>query len=51
MIRIIIINKYQGTGKTTTVVEYIIQEALLGKKLLVCSASNLGVDNVIEKLA
>lgn len=39
-----------GTGKTTTVVEVIRQAVRLGWKVLVCAPSNLGVDNVLEKL-
>ena len=39
-----------GTGKTTTVVELILQAVLLGKKILVVAPSNIAVDNIAEKL-
>jgi DNA polymerase III delta prime subunit len=39
-----------GTGKTTTVVELIRQAVRRGEKVLVCAPSNMGVDNVLEKL-
>lgn len=39
-----------GTGKTTTVVEYIMQEAMRGNKVLACGPSNMSVDNMVEKL-
>lgn len=39
-----------GTGKTTTVVEFIRRAVRRGEKVLVCAPSNLGVDNVMEKL-
>jgi superfamily I DNA and/or RNA helicase len=39
-----------GTGKTTTVVELIRQAVRRGDKVLVCAPSNLGVDNVLERL-
>ncbi|ANQ53835.1 ATPase AAA [Thermosipho sp. 1063] len=39
-----------GTGKTRTLVEYIIQEVKRGKKVLVTADSNLAVDNLIERL-
>ncbi|KAJ7976814.1 DNA-binding protein SMUBP-2 [Quillaja saponaria] len=40
-----------GTGKTTTVVEIILQEVKRGSKILVCAASNIAVDNIVERLA
>ncbi len=40
-----------GTGKTTAVVEYIAQEVGRGNRVLVCAASNIAVDNVVERLA
>lgn len=40
-----------GTGKTTTVVEYIRQEVLRGKRVLCCAPSNVAVDNLLERLA
>lgn len=39
-----------GTGKTRTLVELIRQAVLQGKKALVCAPSNLGVDNLFERL-
>jgi len=39
-----------GTGKTTTVVELILQAVQLGKKILVVAPSNIAVDNIAEKL-
>jgi len=40
-----------GTGKTTTVVEIVLQEALRRKqRVLVCAASNVAVDNLVERI-
>ncbi|XP_055802390.1 uncharacterized protein LOC129871491 isoform X2 [Solanum dulcamara] len=39
-----------GTGKTTTVVELILQEVKRGSKILACAASNIAVDNIVERL-
>ncbi|GJP51811.1 hypothetical protein CLOM_g10946 [Closterium sp. NIES-68] len=39
-----------GTGKTTTVVEIVLQEVKRGSKVLVCAASNIAVDNLVERL-
>ncbi len=39
-----------GTGKTRTLVELIRQAVLQGKKVIVCAPSNLGVDNLFERL-
>lgn len=39
-----------GTGKTTTVVELIRQAVRRGEKVLACAPSNLGVDNIFERL-
>ncbi|KAL3341584.1 hypothetical protein AABB24_025902 [Solanum stoloniferum] len=39
-----------GTGKTTTVVEIILQEVKRGSKILACAASNIAVDNIVERL-
>jgi ATP-dependent RNA/DNA helicase IGHMBP2 len=40
-----------GTGKTTTVVEFILQSVALQKaKVLACAPSNIAVDNIIERL-
>ncbi len=40
-----------GTGKTTTMVEAILQHVLAGKKILTCAPSNAAVDLLVEKLA
>ncbi len=39
-----------GTGKTTALVELIRQAVRQGRKVLACAASNLGVDNMLERL-
>jgi ATP-dependent RNA/DNA helicase IGHMBP2 len=39
-----------GTGKTRTLVELIRQAVQQGQKALVCAPSNLGVDNLFERL-
>lgn len=39
-----------GTGKTKTVIEIIRQLAKKGKKILVSAASNMAVDNLVERL-
>ncbi|XP_074534559.1 DNA-binding protein SMUBP-2 [Halichoeres trimaculatus] len=40
-----------GTGKTTTVVEIILQAVKKGQKVLCCAPSNVAVDNLVERLA
>ncbi|PSN36020.1 DNA-binding protein SMUBP-2 [Blattella germanica] len=40
-----------GTGKTTTLVEIILQTIKIGHKILVCAPSNVAVDNIVEKLS
>ncbi|KAL6785032.1 hypothetical protein ACKKBG_A02145 [Auxenochlorella protothecoides x Auxenochlorella symbiontica] len=40
-----------GTGKTTAVVEAIVQEVGRGSRVLACAASNIAVDNLAERLA
>eukprot|EP00899_Mesostigma_viride_P028330 jgi/Mesvir1/8682/Mv26108-RA.1 len=40
-----------GTGKTTAVVELILQEVKRGTRVLACAASNIAVDNMVERLA
>ena len=45
-----IIHGPPGTGKTTTLVEIILRSLYhYGQKVLVCAASNLAVDNLLEK--
>jgi DNA polymerase III delta prime subunit len=39
-----------GTGKTTAVVEYIAQEVARGARVLACTASNIAVDDLVERL-
>jgi superfamily I DNA and/or RNA helicase len=45
-----IIHGPPGTGKTTTVVEFIRQAVLRGEKVLACAPSNTAVDNLLERL-
>jgi ATP-dependent RNA/DNA helicase IGHMBP2 len=41
-----------GTGKTTVLIEYILQAVKNhGQKILVCAPSNVAVDNIVERLA
>ncbi|CAG9467345.1 unnamed protein product [Pedinophyceae sp. YPF-701] len=40
-----------GTGKTTAVVEVIKQEVARGRRVLACAASNIAVDNIVERVA
>ncbi|KAK9868471.1 hypothetical protein WJX84_007692 [Apatococcus fuscideae] len=40
-----------GTGKTTAVVEVILQEVARGNKVLATAASNMAVDNLVERLS
>jgi superfamily I DNA/RNA helicase len=40
-----------GTGKTTTVVEIVLQEVERGSRVLVTAASNIAVDNMVERIA
>ena len=39
-----------GTGKTTTIVELILQEIKLGHNVLVTAESNVAIDNILKKL-
>jgi ATP-dependent RNA/DNA helicase IGHMBP2 len=48
---IAIIHGPPGTGKTTTVVELILQVIARGVKVLACAPSNVAVDNLVEQLA
>jgi ATP-dependent RNA/DNA helicase IGHMBP2 len=45
-----IIHGPPGTGKTTTVVEVIRQAVARGERVLALAASNMGVDNLLERL-
>ena len=49
--RIAAIHGPPGTGKTTTLVEFILQCVARGLRLLVCAPSNVAVDNLVEKLS
>ncbi|XP_072495490.1 DNA-binding protein SMUBP-2 isoform X2 [Notamacropus eugenii] len=46
-----IIHGPPGTGKTTTVVEIVLQAVQQGLKVLCCAPSNIAVDNLVERLA
>ncbi|XP_053576418.1 DNA-binding protein SMUBP-2 [Bombina bombina] len=46
-----IIHGPPGTGKTTTIVEIILQAVKQGLKVLCCAPSNVAVDNLVERLA
>ncbi|KAL4229741.1 DNA-binding protein SMUBP-2 [Mactra antiquata] len=39
-----------GTGKTTTLIEIILQTVKAGNKVLACAPSNIAVDNLVERL-
>jgi superfamily I DNA and/or RNA helicase len=45
-----IIHGPPGTGKTTTVAELIRQAVARGDKVLACAPSNMGVDNLLERV-
>jgi len=45
-----IIHGPPGTGKTTTVVELILQAVQRGQQVLACAPSNTAVDNLLERL-
>eukprot|EP00775_Hariotina_reticulata_P006215 gene6215-6451_t len=40
-----------GTGKTTAVLEVILQEVARGNRVMAAAASNIAVDNLVERLA
>jgi ATP-dependent RNA/DNA helicase IGHMBP2 len=46
-----IIHGPPGTGKTTTIVELILQAVGRGQSVLACAPSNTAVDNLLDKLA
>lgn len=46
-----IIHGPPGTGKTTTLVEIILQLRKAGHKILVCAPSNIAIDNLVEKVS
>uniref|UniRef100_A0ACB8G348 DNA-binding protein SMUBP-2 n=1 Tax=Sphaerodactylus townsendi TaxID=933632 RepID=A0ACB8G348_9SAUR len=46
-----IIHGPPGTGKTTTVVEIVLQAVQHDQKVLCCAPSNIAVDNLVERLA
>ncbi|MEL6697382.1 MAG: DEAD/DEAH box helicase [Bacteroidota bacterium] len=39
-----------GSGKTTTIIELVIQLAMRGKRVLFCSATHIAIDNVIGRI-
>ncbi|KVH97089.1 hypothetical protein Ccrd_000813 [Cynara cardunculus var. scolymus] len=45
-----LVNGPPGTGKTTIVVEIILQEVKCGSKILACAASNIASDNIVERI-
>ncbi|XP_064476421.1 DNA-binding protein SMUBP-2-like isoform X2 [Ornithodoros turicata] len=45
-----IIHGPPGTGKTTTLIEVVLQLVRNGSKVLACAPSNIAVDNLVEKL-
>lgn len=45
-----IIHGPPGTGKTTTLVEFMRRVVMRGDKLLACAPSNMGVDNMLDRL-
>ncbi len=49
--RMFLVHGPPGTGKTTTLVESIIQHVRNGEKVLATADSNVAVDNLVEKLA
>jgi DNA polymerase alpha-associated DNA helicase A len=48
---VVLIHGPPGTGKTTTLIELILQLVALNLRLLVCGPSNISVDNIVERLA
>ncbi|PHJ22714.1 r3h domain-containing protein [Cystoisospora suis] len=48
---IFLIHGPPGTGKSTTVVELLLQLAARGKRVLACAPSNIAVDNLLERVA
>jgi len=48
---IAVIHGPPGTGKTTTIVELIVQAVELGDRVFACAPSNTAVDNLLKKLA
>lgn len=48
---VVLLHGPPGTGKTTTVIEVILQEVKRGSKVLACAASNIAVDNIVERLS
>ncbi|EFJ52473.1 hypothetical protein VOLCADRAFT_79084 [Volvox carteri f. nagariensis] len=45
-----LVHEPPGTGKTTAVVEIILQEVARGSRVLAAAASNIAVDNLVERL-
>jgi len=47
---LVLIHGPPGTGKTTAVVEAILQFVARGERVLACASSNIAVDNLLERL-
>ncbi|KAG2501054.1 hypothetical protein HYH03_000873 [Edaphochlamys debaryana] len=47
---VVLVHGPPGTGKTTAVVEIILQEVARGSRILAAAASNIAVDNLVERL-
>ena len=45
-----IITIIPGTGKTTTLVEVVLQHIVQNNKILLCAPSNIALDNLLQKL-
>ena len=47
---VFVIHGPPGTGKTTTLVELVVQCVARGEKVLACAPSNIAVDNLVERI-
>lgn len=48
--QIALIHGPPGTGKTSTIVELVLQFLKKGERVLVCGPSNISVDNIVERI-